>query len=369
MNVVLILPTYNERDTILVLLDQAREAFSSFSSHRFDYLIVDDTSPDGTGDVVREYAKKNRNVHVLSGKKEGLGKALLRGMTYADEKLHADVIVQMDADLSHDPNVLPKFIKAIEQGYDFVVGTRYIKGGSIPDNWGLHRKIFSVVGNTFVRFGLGYPRVHDWTGGYRAFLKTYYLDHRQEVSRYTGYVFQIAFLHKSIIKGAKIFEVPIHFTDRKYGKSKIAAGEYIKNVIEYVLKARLHRLRYGPFKKFALVGLLGFIINTLILEFFVHGIGTSPEIGSIFGAEAAIMSNYFFNNRWTFRTKRIGSERRLAKFLQFNLTSVGAIAIQAGTIWVGTHLFGDQIYRVFYLIGVGLGLLWNYTMYSRVIWK
>jgi dolichol-phosphate mannosyltransferase len=369
MNIVLILPTYNERDTILVLLDQAKEAFSSFSHHTFSYLVVDDTSPDGTGEAVKEYSKKNKNVYVLEGKKEGLGKALLRGMTYAVEKLQADILVQMDADLSHDPVVLPKFIKAIDDGNDIVVGTRYIKGGSIPENWGLHRKIFSVVGNSIVRFGLGYPRIHDWTGGYRALRKEFFLLNKDEVAKYTGYVFQIAFLHNSVKKGAKIHEVPIHFGDRKFGKSKIAAGEYIKHVLEYVISSRLSRFRTGPFKKFALVGLLGFTINTVVLEFFVHALGIVPEIGSLVGAEAAIMSNYFFNNRWTFREKRIGGEKRIQKFIQFNLASLGAILIQAGSIWIGTHLFNDQAYRVFYLIGVGLGLMWNYTMYSKVIWK
>lgn len=368
-NVVLILPTYNERDTILVLLDEAQNAFSQFKQYTFHYLVVDDTSPDGTGEAVEEYAKTHKHIHVLKGKKEGLGAALLRGMTYAVNTLNADILIQMDADLSHDPKVLPKFIQAFEKGYDFIVGSRYIPGGSIPDNWGIKRKIYSVVGNSTVRFGLGIVKIKDWTGGFRAFKKEYFLNNKDFLSKFSGYVFQIAFLHKSIQQGARVYEVPIHFTDRRFGKSKIAVGEYIKDIFEYIMTQRLHSLRTGHFKKFALVGLLGFIINTIILEFFVHGIGTAPEIGSIIGAEAAIMSNYFFNNRWTFREKRIHPENRVRKFLQFNATSIGALFIQAGSIFIGTHLFGDSGYRVFYLGGVGLGLMWNYVMYSKVIWK
>ncbi len=369
MNVVLILPTYNERDTILVLLDQAREVLSSFSQHTVHYLVVDDNSPDGTGEAVKEYASSHKRVHVLTGKKEGLGRALLRGMNYSVENLDAEILIQMDADLSHDPFVLHKFVKAIDDGYDFVVGSRYIKGGAIPDNWGVRRKLYSIVGNSIVRFGLGYLQVHDWTGGYRALKKEYFLQNKDRLMQYTGYVFQIAFLYNAIRQGAKVHEVPIHFTDRRFGKSKIAVGEYIKDIFEFIITNRVHRLMHGPFKKFALVGLLGFIINTLVLELFVHGIGTIPEIGSIIGAECAIISNYFFNNRWTFRDRRIGREQRIYKFLQFNMTSVGAIIIQASTIWVGTHLAGDQTYRVFYLLGVSIGLMWNYIMYSRVIWK
>lgn len=369
MNVVLILPTYNERDTILVLLDQVREVLSSLSHHTIHYLVVDDSSPDGTGEAVLEYAKTHKRVQLLSGKKEGLGRALLRGMTHAVESMDADVLIQMDADLSHDPKVLPQFLEKIDQGFDFVVGSRYIKGGAIPENWGINRKIYSVFGNSVVRFGLGFVQVHDWTGGYRALRKEYFIKNKEQLSKYTGYVFQIAFLHKAIVQGAKVTEVPIHFTDRRFGKSKIAVGEYIKDIFEYIFTSRLYSLRYGPFKKFALVGLLGFLINTIILEFFVHGIGTSPEIGSIIGAECAIISNYFFNNRWTFRDRRIGPEQRIQKFIQFNVASVGAIIIQAGTIFAGTHMFGDQTYRIFYLFGVGIGLVWNYIMYSRVIWK
>jgi dolichol-phosphate mannosyltransferase len=369
MNVVLILPTYNERDTILVLLEQAEKALSSFSKHTFSFLVVDDSSPDGTGEAVKEYAKTHKYVHVLSGRKEGLGKALSRGMDYSIETLHADFLIQMDADLSHDPNVLPKFVEALDKGYDFVVGSRYIKGGSIPDNWGIKRKIYSVMGNSFVRFGLGYSQVHDWTGGYRALKSEYFIKNKERLSKYTGYVFQIAFLHQSILQGASVYEVPIHFTDRRFGKSKIAVGEYIQHIIEYVFSERIKRLRKGPFKKFAAVGVLGFIINTIVLEICVHMIGLSPTKGSLIGAEIAIISNFYFNNRWTFKERKIEKGNVFRKFLQFNITSAGAMLIQAGTVFVGTLLFGHSYYRIFYLLGVSLGLMWNYIMYSRVIWR
>lgn len=369
MNVVLILPTYNERETILVLIEQASEALSSFKHHSFSFLVVDDSSPDGTGEVVRDYGKKHKNVHLLTGQKQGLGRALLRGMTFAVEKMNAEILVQMDCDLSHDPKSLPKFIEALDTGFDFAIGARYIKGGSIPENWGFHRKVFSIVGNTFVRFGLGYPSIHDWTGGYRAFYKKYFVENKRQVERYTGYVFQIAFLHQSIIKGAKIFEVPIHFTDRKYGKSKIAASEYIRNVLLYVCKTRFHALMTGSFKRFMVVGTIGFVINTVVLEAGVHMFGFDPAVGSAIGAELAIISNFVLNNNWTFKEQKITGGKQFLKFLQFNTTSLGAIIIQAGAVFVGTRLFGVSWYRLYYMFGVALGLIWNYTMYSKFIWK
>lgn len=369
MNVVLILPTYNERDTILVLLEHAAEAFASVPHHTYTYLIVDDTSPDGTAAAVEEYAKKHKNVHILLGKKEGLGRALLRGMTYAVEKLHADILIHMDADLSHDPKVLPKFIKALDGGADIAIGSRYIPGGAIPENWGLNRKIYSVVGNTIVRFGLGHSEIHDWTGGYRALYKKYYELNKEKMSKYVGYVFQIAFLYNSILENAKVYEVPIKFTDRRFGHSKMATGEYIQNVLKYVFKARITALRKGNFKKFLVVGGIGFIINTIILELAVHMVNFHPAVGSVIGAECAIISNFILNNAWTFKERKIESGRRFIKFAQFNLSAVGAIFIQASCVFIGTHLFGESSYRIFYMFGVGIGLIYNYIMYSRVIWK
>lgn len=368
MKVVVILPTYNERENILTLLQALNQSLQTVKNHTVSYLIVDDESPDGTGDIVRTYAQTHKNVFLLSGKKEGLGKALLRGMTYVQDTMHADIVVQMDADLSHDPTLLPLFITAIDNGADFIVGSRYIKGGSIPNNWGLHRKLFSIFGNAIVRFGLGYPRIHDWTGGYRAYRKEFIDLARKNLRKYSGYVFQIAFLHLSILYGAKIVEIPIHFTDRKFGHSKIAPAQYIKNVFEYVIQARFHEVRHGTFGKFLVVGTIAFTINTILLEFFVH-YGLHPTYASIGGAEIAMICNFMLNNSWTFRSKKITGIHMLHKFFQFNVTSIGAIGIQAGAIAIGTHIYGVASYRLFYVMGVGVALFYNYIMYSKIIWK
>ena len=368
MKIVVILPTYNERENIVKLLTELEVFKQSIHNHSISFLVADDMSPDGTEAVVKAYQKTHKDVYCISGKKEGLGKALLRAMSYAVDTLHAELIVQMDADLSHDPKKFPLFIKAIDDGADFSVGSRYIKGGSIPENWGIHRKIFSIVGNAIVRYGLGHPGVHDWTGGYRAFKKKFFVENKDEMKAYSGYVFQIAFLHKAIEKNAQVVEIPFHFTDRLYGKSKIAPFEYIKNVLEYVIKARIHGFFQGTFGKFAVVGTIGFIINTFIL-IFLKELGVHPAIGSALGAECAIISNFFLNNRWTFHDRIVRGKQLIGKFLQFNGTSLGAIVIQSLTVYIGTVIFGISAYFISYILGVGIGLMWNYWMYSRVIWK
>ncbi|OGG08329.1 hypothetical protein A2154_03570 [Candidatus Gottesmanbacteria bacterium RBG_16_43_7] len=368
MKVAVVLPTYNERENIDRLLQQLLSVLGSILSHSFSIVFVDDDSPDKTADIVRLFQKKHPEIHLLHGRKRGLGVALLRGMAYADDVIGADVIIQMDADLSHDPAVIREMVSEVEKGADFIVGSRYIPGGSIPANWGYHRKLFSVLGNAIVRFGLGKIRIHDWTGGFRAYKSHFYRKSRDQMGGYSGYVFQIAFLYKSVLAGARIVEIPIHFTDRKYGKSKLATGEYIKNVLTYVFQSRLSEVKEWSFWKFAVVGTIGFIINTIILELIVY-IGYHPTLGSILGAETAIVSNFLLNNSWTFKNRKITGSSILYKFLQFNATSVGAILLQFLTVLLGTVFVSLELYRLWYIAGVGLGLIWNFKMYSKVIWK
>jgi dolichol-phosphate mannosyltransferase len=290
-------------------------------------------------------------------------------MTYAAGYLTADILLQMDADLSHDPASVPEFLRAMDNGADFVVGSRYIPGGSIPDNWGFIRKIYSVVGNSIVRFGLWHPRIHDWTGGYRAYTKKYYLHNKEKVKGYSGYVFQIAFLHSAVHDGAHIVEVPIHFTDRRFGHSKIAPAEYIFNTYKYIAVTKFQEIMTGSFGKFLVVGGIGFVLNAVIL-IVLHNADWSATWANLTGAAVAIFSNFNLNNLWTFKHKKIsGIGQYFMKLLQFYVTSAfGVVVIQTGTIWLGVRLFGDRQYFLFFLFGTALLLIWNYFMYSKLIW-
>lgn len=371
MKVVVVIPTYNERENIGVILDKLRDSFRNKTAHTLSYLVVDDTSPDGTAQVVEKYRKTHRDVFLTSGRKAGLGKALLRGMVEAFEHMHADAVLQIDADLSHDPSIAPKFLDALDKGFTFAVGSRYILGGGIPENWGFIRKVYSIAGNNIVRFGLWHPNIRDWTGGYRAYLKKFYTLTHEEMEEYSGYVFQIAFLHKSVHRGANVTEIPFHFTDRLYGHSKIAPAEYIFNIFKYIAIARLNELMRGSFGKFLVVGGVGFGINAGLLIIFHEWFGWPPAGANLVGAAAAIFSNFNFNNLWTFGSRRAnGVVEYLKKLAQFYLTSAfGVLAIQTGTIWIGVRIFGEARYFVSFLLGTAFLVLWNYSMYSRVIWK
>lgn len=228
-----------------------------------------------------------------------------------------------------------------------------------------------MVGNSIVRLGLGHTRVHDWTGGYRAYTKKFYEEIHGEMAKYGGYVFQIAFLHKAIHHGAKVMEIPFHFTDRLYGHSKIAPAEYIKNIFQYIFESRFEEFLSGSFSKFLVVGGIGFLLNAVILVVLHQRVHIVASIANLIGAAVAIFSNYNLNNMWTFRQNKIlGFQQYMVKLLHFYATSAfGVIVIQTGVIWIGSRLVGDRYYFECFLIGTALLLIWNYFIYSRVIWK
>lgn len=374
MKIVIIVPTYNEKGNIERLIENLeKEIFPRIKNHEMHILVADDNSPDGTADVVRKLMRKWENIKISLGEKHGLGAAYVRGMSYATEEMNADVMFEMDADLSHDPKKVPEFLEKIDEGYNLVVGTRYSGGGSIPHNWGLHRKLFSIFGNLLVRTILTRFWIHDWTGGFRALRKEVFLKEKAELTAFRGYTFQVSFLHKAVRDGFKIAEVPIHFTDRTLGRSKIAPKEYIIDLLKYILRARFFELLYSPFLKYAITGFVGYIINAVSLELFRGYFGLHAGFSGALGAELAIIWNFTLNNFWAFSRYKITATQKIPlKFFQFNLISFGSVLIIGGVITVGTALFGDTrfIRQLFLIIAIGLFVVpYSYSMYNIFIWK
>lgn len=372
MKVVVIIPTYNEKGNIERLIDILEtQIFPSTKNHTMSILVADDNSPDGTSREVKKLMNKWKNVDLCTGEKKGLGAAYIRGMTYAIDKMGAEAMFEMDADLSHDPKKIPEFLKKIDEGADMVVGTRYSQGGSIPANWGFQRKLFSIFGNLLVRIILMRFSIHDWTGGFRCLKKEVFLKEKNELTSFLGYTFQVSFLHKAVRDGFKVAEVPIHFTDRTLGRSKIAPREYIADLLKYIISSRIKELIHGSFGKFLVVGGTGFIINASLYAFFINNTNLSLFFSNIIAAQFAIFSNYNLNNLWTFRERKSPNlSSYLWKMLQFFLSSnIGVWLIQSGAIKVGELMYGRKYPYIYFIIGTGLLLIWNFTMYSRVIWK
>lgn len=372
MKVVIIIPTYNEKGNIERLIRILEgKIFPQIKNHSMDILVVDDKSPDGTALGVKKLMNKWKNIELNMGEKQGLGAAYIRGMNYAITKMNAEIMFEIDADLSHDPFKIPEFLKKIDEGYDMVIGTRYSQGGSIPKNWRIERKIFSIVGNLTVRTILTRFSIHDWTGGFRCLRKEVFLKEKAELTAFRGYTFQVSFLHKAARDGFKIAEVPILFTDRTLGRSKIAPKEYIVDLLKYIIGARMREILTGTFGKFLVVGGTGFLINAFLYWVFVNNTLLTLAMSNLIAAQAAIFSNYNLNNLWTFNERKASSLfKYFKKMFGFYLTSnIGVFFIQTGTIKLGDLLYGREHYLTYFVIGTGFLLIWNFSMYSLVIWK
>ncbi len=246
MKAVVITPTFNERGNIPRLLESINRTVKGIKNWNIELLVVDDNSPDGTAKAVKKIAKRNKKIHLLLRKeKVGLGAAYLAGMREAFGKLEADIVIVMDADLSHNPRYIPGFLAAIEKGADFVVGSRYIKGGTIAKEWAPHRKILSVFGNVVVSLMLGKNNLSDWTSGFRAIKREVYKKVGPHISEdkieFKGYTFNISFAYHTVLEGFKISEVPIKFVDRTSGKSKLGM-EYMLHTPLFLFKTRLKRV-------------------------------------------------------------------------------------------------------------------------------
>ncbi len=373
MKAVIIIPTYNEKGNIKKLIETLEEEiFPGIVKWEMHILVVDDNSPDGTAKEVEQLIKQYKNLHLLqNGEKAGLGAAYIKGMSLAVEKLKPDVMFEMDADGQHDPKKVPEFLQKIDEGNDLVIGTRYSGGGSIPQNWPPIRKIYSVFGNLLVRTIFGRFAIHDWTGGYRAMKIPVFIKEKEEMGQFRGYTFQVSFLHKAVRDGFKVAEVPFHFTDRTLGNSKIAPGEYIVDLLKYVITARINEIVHSSFPKFLMVGGLGFIINAVLYELLVRNTELPIAIANIIAAQFSIFSNFNFNNAWTFRAQQSTSFfSYMKKIIGFYATSnIGVILIQSGIIQLGDSLYGEHYYRIYFLIGTFFLLIWNFTFYRKVIWR
>jgi len=227
--VLIIVPTYNERENLPLLLEAV---FGQVPE--VDILVVDDSSPDGTGDLADELGAKDSRVHVMHRtEKEGLGKAYVAGFKWALAR-HYAYIFEMDCDFSHRPEHLPEFLAAIPEA-DLVLGSRRIPGGG-TEGWGASRKLISWGGSFYARSVLGLP-YQDLTGGFKCFrrevLEALDLD---DLYSY-GYCFQIELTYRAHLKGFRVLEIPIIFPDRTRGESKMS-GAIFKEAFFTVWKLR-----------------------------------------------------------------------------------------------------------------------------------
>lgn len=224
MRTLVILPTYKEAENITAILRAIRSSVVDIH-----VLVVDDASPDGTAGLAEKLSLEIGGIYLLKRPaKSGLGSAYRDGFAWGLEQGY-EALVEMDADFSHDPAALKSLIDTAEQGADLVIGSRYIQGGSIP-NWTTHRRLLSQGGNIYAAYCLGLP-IRDLTSGFRVFRASLLQSLDLDNIKAEGYGFQIEMAYKSKQAGANIVEVPISFTDRVKGESKMS----MKTIVEALL--------------------------------------------------------------------------------------------------------------------------------------
>ena len=233
MKALVVIPTYNERDNIERLV---REILAQGDD--IDALIVDDNSPDGTGEVIDKMAAETPRIHVMHrAGKLGLGSAYREGFNYALGK-GAEYIVEMDADFSHDPSMLPVFLEKIKE-YDVVIGSRYLNGVSVV-NWPIRRLILSYCANVYTRIITGL-KISDCTGGYKCFRRNVLESINIDTIKSDGYSFQIEMNFRCVENGFRIGEIPIIFIDRHAGMSKMSK-KIVREAVVMVWKLKLGSL-------------------------------------------------------------------------------------------------------------------------------
>ncbi len=218
--VMVVLPTYNERENIGKIVP----ALFALDLPNFHLLVVDDNSPDGTGEIAEElasqapYAGKIKILH--RAQKQGLGPAYIEGFKRA-LALGADLVIQMDADLSHQPKYIPQLIEQVQQ-YDIVIGSRYASGGSVDEGWGALRKLLSWWANRVYTPGILELATKDATSGYRIYRRDCLVGMDIDRIKANGYIFMVELIYVAQRLGYRIGEIPIHFPNRRYGSSKMS---------------------------------------------------------------------------------------------------------------------------------------------------
>jgi dolichol-phosphate mannosyltransferase len=368
--IVIVMAAWNEAENIKKMIDTLFDDIFPKINADMHLLVADNKSSDGMTQIVEAEMKKRKNLHIVQqGDKKGLGNAYVAGFKYAVDKLGADAVMEMDADGQHPPQFVKPMVDAYLGGADYVIGSRYIPGGSVPAEWAFFRKFVSFGGNLFIRLVLLKPSIHDLTTGFRltkvkGVLDKIDLDNLMEKERFA---YKIDLIYQSIKNAKKVVEVPLEFKPRLTDKSKFNPKEMMvsfKVAIILGIKDKQKLIKFG------IVGFVGYLINALSLKLFT--VWQFPSwLAWGLSTELAIISNFTWNNLWTFKTEQISGVKQIVnKFLQFNGTSMGALLIQVVFGGISDLLIGSthrQLALPFIILF--LVLPYNYFMYNRVIWK
>ena len=352
-----VIPTYNEAPNILPLL---RRLATLYPDADTAFLVVDDRSPDGTARLAREFAAGDPRVQVLEGPRRGLGRAYVRGMAHALDVIGAAVVVQIDADFSHDPADVRRLLARLDRGADVAIGSRYVSGGSLDPRWSAGRRALSRWGNRCARRIAGVRGIRDCTAGFKAIRAQALRAARPREIRARGHAFQVVLLHRLLRSGARVVEEPIHFRDRDRGHTKLGAG----GMVEFLYSmGRLHVANHRTLVKYSLTGLVGALVNLGSFQLLI-GFGLDKYLASPIAIELSIVSNFLINNSWTF-AERVMTSRKLVRGLVFNLAALAALALSYATFVALTVPFPHASPVLLQACGILPAAVLNYLVNSR----
>ena len=387
--VVVVAPTYNEKGSIEKVIPLILAQNGKVPGFEIHVLVADSHSPDGTGKIASKLSSKNDKVHFLDVQERGLGLAIIKGYEYALKNLDADILMQIDADLQHDPADIPKFLRKIDEGYEYVQGSRLIRGGA--NNISPLRQLFTLGSSWVMRVLTGIWQIHDFTPSYKAYTKELYqrMDWLSVPWHGTTFLIQPAAVVEAAAAGARMVEVPIVFRKRGVDKSKNEVANYIIDMFGYGIEVRLAKWgiklpilfwarKSKTFIKFGTVGFFGTAVDFIFYNIFIGYFSIRPATSKAISTEIAILNNFTWNNIWTFK-KRKTKNTLWIKLLIYNIVSFGGLAIGVLIIKFLHLIYGEgvwrfgalhlQYYNLYFFATIPPVMTWNFLMNHFFTWK
>jgi dolichol-phosphate mannosyltransferase len=352
----IVVPTYNEKDNIVPLITRTATALGSLD---YEIVVVDDNSKDGTAAAAGSMSPQYPVRVIVRKDEKGLASAVVRG--FAEAK--GEILGVIDADLQHPPEVLPSMVRAIEEGADAAVGSRYVPGGGCQ-GWSRLRILESKVATRFAHIMLpSIRKVKDPMSGF--FMVT-----RKSIAgidlRPSGYKILLEILVKGKI--GKTVEVPFVFQVRERGSSKLNTKQQVE-YLGHVFALMRYSGELKRIAKYCIVGGSGVIVDMGIFWLLTSFAGLFNVIAAAASAETAIITNYTFNNFYTFADRsKPGVRSFFSRLLKFNLVSLSGIGIKLAVFWALTLIFGSYD-LLFNLCGIAVATAWNYTVNTWWTWK
>lgn len=350
-----IIPTYNEKDNLPELIKGLDKALSGYD---YEFIVVDDNSPDGTWEVARELSK-NYHVKPIKRYEKGLSTAVIRGI----QESNNEILVIIDADLQHPPEKVPELVKQIEKGADIAIGSRFVEGGSIGD-WSRARLLVSkgakFLAETLFR---EIREIKDVESGFFAFKKSIL---KNVELKPVGYKILLEILVMGNYDTVK--EVGYEFQTRRHGASKLGFKN-ISNYLHHLLSLSWRTKEFHRFVKFCIIGGIGGIINIALLHILTEYLGVYYLISGAIAIESGLLSNFIFNKTWTFKDRQIKGSRAIMRALfRDHIVRSGGILLNIFILWFLTSVFGIY-YILSQIVGIGIAMIWNFGGNKWFTWE